>query len=382
MVIDILKDIVKINTANPGGNTKDLINYIIKKINKYDFEYEIFKTSESKVNLIIKVRGKVNKTVVLNGHLDTKPYGNMNEWKYDPYAATEENKRIYGLGACDMKAGVASMITLLCTIGEEKLIPRWNLEFHFVDDEENNSTYGMKSLLNSNILQRDLYDLAVVCEPTENSLLLESLGNSWKIIKVKGKKAHAGHYEEGVNANEVLANVLIKAQKKISKMKGENPSFPMFPNINIGIFKGGDHPGSVTDYSEAVIDIRVSKEFEKKMILEEIENVLEEYDVHYQINDYLPEMYSWDYKNLSTEFSSECLNILMDKFKDTFKQVIAKNKFYGGSDAGYYAEKLGVPTIIFGPGSLQQAHQPNEWVNIKGVMDHFKILQKWMIDID
>ena len=82
------------------------------------------------------------------------------------------------------------------------------------------------------------------------------------------------------------------------------------------------------------------------MILEEIENVLEEYDVHYQINDYLPEMYSWDYKNLSTEFSSECLNILMDKFKDTFKQVIAKNKFYGGSDAGYYAEKLGVPTII------------------------------------
>ena len=153
MVIDILKDIVKINTANPGGNTKDLINYIIKKINKYDFEYEIFKTSESKVNLIIKVRGKVNKTVVLNGHLDTKPYGNMNEWKYDPYAATEENKRIYGLGACDMKAGVASMITLLCTIGEEKLIPRWNLEFHFVDDEENNSTYGMKSLLNSNILQ-------------------------------------------------------------------------------------------------------------------------------------------------------------------------------------------------------------------------------------
>ena len=200
---------------------------------------------------------------MLNGHLDTKPYGNMNEWKYDPYAATEENKRIYGLGACDMKAGVASMITLLCTIGEEKLIPRWNLEFHFVDDEENNSTYGMKSLLNSNILQRDLYDLAVVCEPTENSLVLESLGNSWKIIKVKGKKAHAGHYEEGVNANEVLANVLIKAQKKISKMKGENPSFPMFPNINIGIFKGGDHPGSVTDYSEAVIDIRVSKEFEK-----------------------------------------------------------------------------------------------------------------------
>ena len=53
-----------------------------------------------------------------------------------------------------------------------------------------------------------------------------------------------------------MANVLIKAQKKISKMKGENPSFPMFPNINIGIFKGGDHPGSVTDYSEAVIDIR------------------------------------------------------------------------------------------------------------------------------
>ncbi|MGR6020035.1 hypothetical protein ACT7CU_24105 [Bacillus paranthracis] len=45
-------------------------------------------------------------------------------------------------------------------------------------------------------------------------------------------------------------------------------------------------------------------------------------------------------------------------------------------------KKLGVPTIIFGPGSLQQAHQPNEWVNIKGVMDHFKILQKWMIDID
>lgn len=382
MIIDILKDIVKINTANPGGHTESSINYIIRKVDGYNFDYETFKTSDSKVNLIVKVQGKSKKTIVFNGHVDTKPPGNMDEWNYNPYAPTEEHGRIYGLGACDMKAGVASMITLLCTIGEQGLVPKWNLEFHFVDDEENNSTYGMDSLIRSNTLKKEQYDLVVVCEPTENSIVLESLGNSWKTVKVKGKKAHAGHYNEGINANEVVANVLIKAKQQIEKLKNKNPSFPIFPNINIGILQGGDHPGSVTDYCEAVIDIRVSKENEKKTILGIIENILREYDVQYQIHDYLPEMYSWDYNDLSTEFSNECLSILEDRYNKTFDKSIEKNRFYGGSDAGYYAEKLGSPTIIFGPGSLQQAHQPNEWVDINSVIDHSRILKEWVIDND
>jgi acetylornithine deacetylase/succinyl-diaminopimelate desuccinylase family protein len=374
----ILKEIVQINSQNPGGDSNQMISYILKWVEKYGFNYEIFQPNGQKSNLIIKIEGLSRQKVVLNGHIDTKPFGNLEDWEYAPLEAKEIGGRLYGVGSSDMKGGLASMLALLVYIGESKLKPKWDLELHFVDDEENNSGFGMGYLIEHTKLTNN-YDLAIVCEPTENSIVLNSLGNTWKRVKVRGKQAHAGHYFEGVSANEQLIKVLIELKNHTDLLKFHDKIFPHFPNVNIGILNGGNHPGTVNYESEAVIDIRVSKEEDKEKIVHFLKKVLGQTNISFEITDYLPGMYSWKYNNLKTEFSDKVVNSLEENYLNVTGNRIKSNLFYGGSDAGHYAEKLNTPVIIFGPGSLKQAHQPNEWIYIEEVREHFECLRKLII---
>ncbi|MBM7662282.1 acetylornithine deacetylase/succinyl-diaminopimelate desuccinylase family protein [Bacillus mesophilus] len=379
MYKQILKEIVQIDSQNPGGDSEKMIQYIRQCAERFNFSYEIIRPNSKKSNIIVKIDGINRKRIVINGHVDTKPYGSLDDWIYNPLEAKEIGEKLFGVGSSDMKGGVASMLTLLFYIGENNIKPKWDLEFHFVDDEENNSGYGMRYLIDHNKLAKH-YDLAIVCEPTENSIVLNSLGNTWKRISIKGKQAHAGHYFEGISANEVLVKVLRELKDKTDLLKFYDDVFPYFPNVNIGIIKGGNHPGTVNYKSEAVIDIRVSQEEDKELILNILKELLNRTNVSYEIENYLPSMYSWKYNNLKTDFSELLVNRLKEDFYKVSNEEMKSNLFFGGSDAGHYAAKLNTPVFIFGPGSLKQAHQPNEWINLDEVKTHFECLKKLLLE--
>jgi len=375
-ITEILKDIIAIDTQVNKSNSMQLIEYIMDIIEPFNFKYDIYRANSNKCNLIIKLTNPgCRGNIVLNGHLDTKPTGDRNKWVYDPFEVTELDGKIYGVGASDMKGGIASMIALLKYLGETKIEPKYNLEFHFVDDEENNSEFGLKYLIKHNLINSKI-DMAIICEPTSNSLVLNSLGNTWKKIKIFGKQVHAGHYFEGINANDKLVELLYKTNEKIKKLQNKDHVFPQFPNLNIGILKGGFHPGTVPGDSEAIVDIRVSQEEHKEEILNILFEVAKNNNITIDITDYMPGMSPFNYNRIITDFSDVIIKQIEKIYLEQCGSELKYDIFFGGSDAGDYVQKLKIPAIVFGPGDLQQAHQPNEWIEIKSLEEHYTVLRE------
>lgn len=373
--VSVLKDIIRINTQVDGGNSMGFTKYLENILNYYGLNYNVYSSCKEKQNIIVTIPGHSNETIFINGHFDTKPHGDLNKWRYNPFDPVEDDIKIWGLGSSDMKGGIASMISLIHYIGQNIITPRYNLEFHFVDDEENNSGFGLKYLLKQRLINGN-GSLAIICEPTENSLVINSLGNTWKIIKIKGKSAHAGHYFEGINANEKLVEILLNVKKKVDTLKGSDKIFPQFPNINIGIIRGGAHPGTVPAESEAVIDIRVYKEEDKDKIVSLIYDEAKISNAQVVLEDYLPGMIPFRYNDYKTAFSEKILLEIGKQYNQLTSELIKTDYFLGGSDAGDYVREFKMAACVFGPGSLKQAHMPNEWIAKNLLIQHNEVLKR------
>ncbi|MFD2307598.1 M20 family metallopeptidase [Enterococcus termitis] len=368
ILIEQLFNLIRIDSQNPGEYEEQISKYILQKLDYYGFEYECISFDKMKLrkNIIVYVKGTSEETIILNGHMDTKPFGDIKKWKTPPFSPTIIDGEVYGLGASDMKSGLAVMIFLLITIGKKKQKPLYNLEFHFVVDEENNSFFGCRKLCDFKYLRKEQYKLAIILEPTSARLATKSLGNKWLKIEIFGKKAHAGKYYQGVSAPRIMTEILVSITKYAETLRG----LDQYPNINIGSLYGGEHPGTVQDYSSCIIDIRVLQEDHKKKLLKRIEELLAFYEIKWTMADYAPEMYSW----INSFESDEIIELMMLESGQTEGLL-----FQGGSDAGFY-NRLGLNTVIFGPGSLDHAHQYNEKVNIEEINISYKILENILLN--
>ena len=107
--IKLTKNLIKINSTNPGKFEKDVFNFVENLLNKKKIKYKKYILNKNRPNLVIKIGNKsIKDNVLFIGHLDTVPFGQL-KWKYDPIGARELNGKIYGRGSTDMKSAVASM---------------------------------------------------------------------------------------------------------------------------------------------------------------------------------------------------------------------------------------------------------------------------------
>lgn len=377
-VLEELKNLIQIESTNPGTYENEIISYMEEYCKKYSLNYDLIGMN-GRNNLIVYIKGRTDKVIVLNGHVDTKPIGLRNKWESNPLIPNVKKGYLYGLGASDMKGGLASIFSIMKTIAENEICPKYSLEFHFVVDEENNSQYGTNYLLKQDSFKNKEYETVIVCEPTENNFVERSLGNRWISINIQGLKAHAGKYFLGKSAPLELIRILNKLVDFTDSLKGKDIDFPQFPNINIGILGGGDHPGTVQDRANATIDIRVFDERDKDIIVNYLEKLIAESKFSIDYFDYAPQMISWGNKEikLNEDYSN------YSKIKEDIKKITLKSSkglFFGGSDAGYY-KKLSKRICIFGPGSLKYAHQPNEKILVSELKQHYKALLTALLEV-
>lgn len=377
-VVEELKTLIRMESTNPGAYETEIISYIKQYCKSHRLKYELIGV-EGRKNLIVYVAGKTDKIIVLNGHVDTKPVGVYKQWESNPLIPYEKDGYLYGLGASDMKGGLSSILSLLKMITENSLCPMYTLEFHFVVDEENNSRYGTNYLLEQDSFKNKNYEMVIVCEPTENNFVERSLGNRWVTINILGVKAHAGKYFLGKSAPLELVRILNQLIEFTNSLKERDVDFPQFPNINIGILYGGDHPGTVQGQASATIDIRVFDEKDKITIINYLDKLIAESTFKINYTDYAPQMISWGNKeNILEEYNSNYLEI-----KKVIQQTTLntnKGLFFGGSDAGYYSD-ISKNICIFGPGSLEYAHQPNEKILLSELHQHYKALLRALVRI-
>ena len=259
----ILKDLVKFNTIKDKENEK-ILAYIETYLKKLGFKTE-YKTK----NLVMSI-GDSQKIGFL-GHTDTVEY--IDDFK-NPFDLIEKGDFLYGLGACDMKGGIAAMLDAVALIDFNKLKSGIKLYFTFDEEIGFGGTYELVKA------GEEFPEYMIFGEPTYNEILVGGKGLIEFEIYFKGVKAHSSNPEKGISANINAVKFLYELNefynREIKTEKEEVYEIP-YTTMNVGIINGGSAKNSVPASCEVAIDFRIASEKHTETIKNKIKELAQKY---------------------------------------------------------------------------------------------------------
>lgn len=266
----VLKDLVKFNTIKDKNN-KDIINYIENFLKEKGFN------TDYKGKYLIMSYGK-NPTIGFLGHTDTVEY--IDGWNTDPFILTEIDNKLYGLGSCDMKGGIAAFLDAIKNTDLNNV--KNGIKLYFTYDEE----IGFSGIYDIKKRKEKFPDFMIFGEPTHNEILIGCKGLLECDLYFKGKKAHSSNPEKGVSANLNAIKFLNELEdfylEKIKKITNSNYEIP-YTTMNVGIIKGGSAKNSISADCYATLDFRLIDTNHSKIILEKIDQLCEKYNCKNEI---------------------------------------------------------------------------------------------------
>ena len=366
--IALLKEILAIPSVNGADNEGAVAEFIANYLKEKHIDAFVQQIDETHANIIAKLEGKSSETVVWNGHLDTVPYGNTEEWNTDPSIPVEKNGRIYARGASDMKSGLAAMVYLLGEIGESGEKPEQTILFLGTCDEEK-SGLGAEKILEEIDLSSG--SLLLIGEPTGCKLGVAQKGCIWAQLNISGKTSHGAYPEEGYNAVEYGMKIVHRIKKWVTEYEHQLLGTA---TAQVTMIQGGIAPNMTPDFAEILLDIRIvpgifAEDVEKKIkkiCREEVEETNGEVKFEVRIKN----------ARRAIEITEE--ERWLKEFKAYFKQNGAETEEIGinyFTDASILTKKESeIPVLLFGPGEPRLAHKPNEFVELEKYEKYIEIL--------
>lgn len=316
-----------------------------------------------KYNLIATL-GTGTGGLVFSGHTDTVPYDDTC-WQYNPFKLTEANHRLYGLGTSDMKAFFALSLEAARQYSAQDL--QQPLILLATADEET-SMNGAKALVKSG---KPKARHAVIGEPTGMRPVRMHKGIFMEGIRITGRSGHSSNPSLGNNALEGMHLVISELLRWRAEWQGRyhNPAFhvPM-PTLNLGHIHGGDNPNRICGSCELHIDLRPLP----GMQLEELKAIL-----YQRVNAVLKD------RGLTVEFLSlfEGIPAVETNAEAEIVKIAEKLTAHTAEAVAFateapYLNELGIETIIMGPGDIEQAHQPDEFLALDRIQPTVDILRR------
>lgn len=362
-IVEIIKDIVKI-PSHPGIEFQEtnVANYIYERFKKENIEAQVINVSDGRCNIIARIPGSGNgKSLLLTGHTDTvDPYDMKN-----PYKLIDENGKLKGRGAVDMKGQLACMIMTLIIIKRLGIKLKGDLYFCGVIDEEQKSE-GTIKLLESSLK----FDAAIVGEPTNLEVCTAHRGLEWFEVIFKGKTVHGGKQDEGINAinmcnkfiNAIENDLLPKLKSRVHPVAGNS-------TMNYGFVHGGTQPSTVAGECILQFDRRwIPKENyndvvnEYKRIINNLKKNNPSFNATLKVMD--DSIMKDGYVHESMETDNE--HYLIKSVLNSLEKVLHKKGnitfFPAWSDGGLLSSYGNIPTIVFGPGDITSAHSKDEYI--------------------
>ncbi|MFX1343812.1 MAG: M20 family metallopeptidase [Promethearchaeota archaeon] len=351
---NILIHLVQLPSENPPGKTEQIVNYLTSKVfkEKEGFQNEVITHVKNGVilhNIITRLGTGKNK-ILLSGHLDVVPVGDLANWKYPPFSATLINGRVHGRGSADMKGGLTSLIGVLKMLGKNKLFLEDNeLIFLGTADEEAGMS-GSQTLENRGIMNNT--NLLIIAEPTNLNIGIAEKGLLWATLKIYGISAHGSTPEEGRNAIEAGLNILPQLYKCLDNKKNQILGYS---TLNVGKIQGGTKINIVPDYVELEVDFRLIPEQSHLSVINKLKEINSEpCKVDVKITNHLPALETSSnhpfIKNLQNISQSEIIGLP-----------------YATDAAKFITQENPVPFLIYGPGNPNNVHKINESISIEQV---------------
>lgn len=332
-----------------------------------------FNEDNSKANLFVTIpAGKGSEQqitsggIVLSGHTDVVPVDGQ-DWDSNPFEAVIRGEKLYGRGACDMKGFIASALTLLpkaVSLSKQgSLTKPLHLALSF---DEEVGCLGAPLMLEE-LKQRGIRpDYCIVGEPSSMKMVIAHKGIAVFRCSVHGKSAHSSLTHQGVNAISYAAKLIGFIDELAGQLAESDQADPLFDvpysTLSIGTIQGGTATNIVPNFCEFTFDYRNLPTMGNADILPAIKQKIGELNQQMQQVDV----------NTGIEIEQlESVPAMTDSESEALQQLIAglvncsaRHKVAYATEGGQFTN-AGIPTVICGPGSIEQAHKANEFVALE-----------------
>ena len=362
--VEILTDLISFKTIS-GEDNNSLINYcdeILKKNGATSFK--TFDQDKKRVNLFATLKAKKpngKMPIILSGHTDVVPVSKG--WSSDPFKATIKGDKLYGRGSCDMKGFIA------CTLAFAPIFSKVDLNrdihFSFTFDEET-ACLGAPILIKELKKRKIQNGICIVGEPTNMKIIDAHKGCYEYTTYFEGLAGHSSMPHKGVSAVEFAsryANKLIELREELKKRAPEDSIFnPPFSTLQVGGIFGG--------IAHNVIADKCRVEWETRPVVKEDGVFLNQQIDKYANEVLLPEMKKvFPNSKIKKEIigevtgfnrveNSEACELVSSLTGDNSREVVSF-----GTEAGLFQE-IGISTVVCGPGSIDQAHKVDEFIEL------------------
>ncbi len=373
--IKILSDLISFRTVS-GENNEKLIDYcenILKDLGASSFRtfddekkrFNLFSTLKAK-----KVNGK--KPIILSGHTDVVPVSKS--WSTDPFKATIKEDKLYGRGSCDMKGFIA------CSLAYAPIFSKANLDidihFSFTFDEE--TACQGAPLLIEELKKRNIKNgICIVGEPTKMKIIDAHKGCYEYTTHFQGLAGHGSAPDKGVNAVEYavkFVNKLLELRETLKSKAPKDSIFdPPYTTLQIGGMEGGIARNVIADKCKVDWELRPVVKEDGIFVNKEIDKFVNE--------KLLPDMKKiYPSSSIKKEIIGEIIGFYRNEKSDACELISnitgdnSRSVVSFGTEAGLFQE-IGISTVVCGPGSIEQAHKVDEFIELSQIKKCLELLE-------
>lgn len=363
----LLERLISFATVSRDSNL-EMIEFIRDYLGDLGVESELFYNAErTKANLFATIGPRERGGVVLSGHTDVVPVDGQ-AWTVDAFRLTERDGRLYGRGTADMKGFIASVLAAVPMFVERELTLPVHLAFSY---DEEVGCLGVRPMLAELERRPHKPALCLIGEPTELKPVLGHKGKLAMRCHVKGAPCHSAYAPYGVNAIQYAARMighLEEIGEQLAQPEHHDERFdPPFSTVQTGVIKGGRALNIVPAECEFDFEVRALPGFNAHKVADQLQTYAEA--------ELLPKMRAVKsdteirlqplsaYPGLATSPDSDAARLLALLSGSTEFGTVAF-----GTEGGLF-EQAGIPTVVCGPGSMDQGHKPDEFVTVEQLRD-------------
>jgi acetylornithine deacetylase/succinyl-diaminopimelate desuccinylase-like protein len=352
-----LRDLIALPSINPAfvpardprAGEQRVADFLAATARKAGLEVEFQRVFPNRSNVLVRLspagKGKVRQRVLLAPHLDT--VNGLTE----QFTPRSRDGRLFGRGACDTKGSVAAMLCALCELARTRERPaQTEIVFTGLVDEEN-AQAGSRALARSGIKA----DFAIVGEPTRLEAVTAHKGSLWLGMETRGKAAHGSRPELGSNAIHAMARVVDLLETDYARrLRRRRHPLLGHATVSVGVISGGTQANIVPERCMIVVDRRTLPGETERGVWQEIEALLR----HRQLE-----------ARMVNGKLAPCLPLETDPGVPLVAQFLRQLRQREPAGVDYFCDaavlgEAGIPSVVFGPGDIAQAHTANEWISL------------------
>jgi acetylornithine deacetylase/succinyl-diaminopimelate desuccinylase family protein len=373
-----------VQTMSVTGDESEMGTLIAQELRRDGLDVELVEPALGRVSVVARHKGAAGgPRVMVYSHYDTVPAGDPDSWTYPPFSATVADGQIWGRGTADNKLATCAATMAYRAMRELGVSLRGEIIFTHVADEEKGGRYGFRNILDRGYADGVDY-IFYGHGGSRESIGIAANGSASVVITVKGRATHTRSLEEGVNAVDKAAGLIMRYRALAKEVNAREYYLPgtdtvMMSRFSVNKCHGYIANNCVPDRCEVIIDRRITPGEDIAEVEAELRRVLEE--AGREDTDFEAELSFNPRMDVSI---SPAESVIVRSFQNAAERVLGfRPKAVGGShssDHGYFVTKTGKPVASYGVGG-EGAHMADEHVAVEDVLLTTKVYALTLMDL-